>query len=230
VAFDSADASLAKVSSFYLPQNSATQLTEVTVEPTGASGATLKDGAAKPRSPVVKVKWKIDNNDGDETTYSLAVRKEGEALWRPITTARTPLTTTSYDWNTEAFPDGYYRLRVTASDANANSPDRALQSQKTTSLFGLDNERPTIDGLSVSYPKASARASDALSNIVEMSFSVDDGPWQLGASQDGLFDDLAEGLRIDLPAELTPGVHTLAVRVADEAGNIGSVSTTFRVK
>ena len=57
-----------------------------------------------------------------------------------------------------------------------------------------------------------------------------DGTWQLGSTQEGLFYVHAEGLRIYLPADLPRGVHTLAFRVADEAGNIGSVSTTFKVK
>ena len=230
VAFAAADASLTKVAAYYLPQNSATELSEVTIEPSGGTGGTLKDGTAKPRSPVVRVKWRIENPDGDETTYALAVRREGEALWRPVTPPKSPVTGTSYEWNTESFPDGYYRLRVVASDAGANSPDRALESQKTTPVFALDNERPSIEGLTVTYPKATARASDALSNIVEMAFSVDDGPWQLGTSQDGLFDDLTEALRIDLPGDLTAGMHTLAVRVADDAGNVGSASVSFKVK
>jgi hypothetical protein len=82
----------------------------------------------------------------------------------------------------------------------------------------------------VTYPKASAKASDAISTIAEMAFSVDDGPWQLGTTADGLFDDSVETLRIDLPTGLARGAHTLAVRVADSAGNVGSTSTTFVVK
>ena len=70
---------------------------------------------------------------------------------------------------------------------------------------------------------------DQISTIAEMSFSVDDQPWQLGTTADGLFDDQNEELRIDLPAGLPPGTHTLAVRVADSAGNVGSTSSTFVV-
>ena len=63
-----------------------------------------------------------------------------------------------------------------------------------------------------------------------MAYSVDDGPWQIGASADGLFDDLTEDLRIELPTGLARGTHTLAVRVADASGNIGSTAATFVVK
>jgi len=62
-----------------------------------------------------------------------------------------------------------------------------------------------------------------------MAYSIDDQPWQVGGSRDGLFDDTSEMLNIRLPDDLKPGVHTLSIRIADEAGNIGSTSTSFTV-
>ena len=191
---------------------------------------TMKDSAAKPRSPVLRVKWKIDNPDSDDTQYTLEARREGEANWRAIATGKTPLTATTWEWNTETYPDGWYKVRVTSSDALANSPDRALTSSYVSTVFAIDNTRPVIEALAINYPKATARAQDALSTIAEMAFSVDDGPWQLGTTADGLFDDQSEDLRIDLPQGLARGTHTLAVRVADSAGNVGSTSATFVIK
>ncbi len=228
VALDDDAARVRKVTSYYVPQNQPTQVEEATVEPaTKETGPTLKDSAAKPRSPLLKLKWKVENPDGDETRYTLEARRDGEANWRPIATGKTPLTATTWDWNTETYPDGWYRVRVTASDEAANSPDRTLTTSAQTTLFALDNTRPSIDGLTVTYPRAQARAADGLSTIAEMAFSVDDGPWQLGTTADGLFDDTSEELRIELPPKLPPGPHTLAIRVADAAGNVGSLSTTF---
>ncbi len=228
VAFKRDDAAIHRVVAYYVPQNQGTEVQDVTVEIAAKeSTPTLKDSASKPRSPVLRLKWKIENPDSDETAYKLEVRRDGVADWRTITTGKAPLTATSWEWNTETFPDGWYRVRVTSSDAAANSPDRALASSATSALFLIDNQRPTIEGVSVSYPRASARASDALSTIAEMSFSIDDGPWQLGTTGDGLFDDLAETLRVDLPADLAAGSHTLSLRVADASGNVGSSTTTF---
>lgn len=233
VALDDDDARVRRVMAYYVPQNSATQIQEITIEPaTKESLPTLKDLAAKPRSPILKLKWKVENPDNDETVYLLEARRDGEANWRPLHTGKAPLTATSWDWNTETFPDGWYKLRVTASDHAANSPDRALQSSKTSTLFAVDNTRPRIEGLTINYGKgtATARASDQISTIAEMAFSIDDGPWQLGTTGDGLFDDLTEELRIALPKGLARGTHTLAIRVADAAGNVGSTSATFVVK
>ncbi len=231
VALEDDAARVRRVSAYYAPQNSPTLVQDVGVElATKESLPTLKDSAAKPRSPVLRVKWKIDNPDGDDTSYTLEARRDGEANWRPIATGKAPLTATQWEWNTETYPDGWYRVRVTSSDAAANSPDRALTSSATSTMFAIDNTRPTIDGLKISYPKATARASDAISTIAEMAYSVDDGAWQLGTTVDGLFDDQTEDLRIDIPSGLPRGTHTLAVRVADSAGNVGSTSTTFVVK
>ena len=231
IALEDDAARVRRVTSYYVPQNLPTTVSDVTVELAAKETLpTLKDSAAKPRSPVMKVKWKIENPDADETTYALEARRDGEANWRPIATGKGPLTAVTWDWNTETYPDGWYRVRVTASDAGSNSPDRALTSSASTTMFAIDNTRPRIENVAVQYPRASARATDALSTIAEMAFSVDDGPWQLGASVDGLFDDLTEEVRVELPTSLARGTHTLAFRVADAAGNVGSTSTTFVIK
>jgi hypothetical protein len=227
-AFTDENASLHRVQAYYVPQNQATAVQDVTIEVANKeTQPTLKDSASKPRSPVLRIKWKIENPDNDDTSYKLEVRRDGEADWRAIQTGKTPLTTNQWEWNTETFPDGWYRVRVTSSDAGANSPDRALTSSKTSALFLIDNTRPVIEGVSVQFPKATARASDALSPLAEMAFSVDDGPWQLGTTADGLFDEQSETLRIDLPPDLAAGTHTLSIRVADSSGNVGSVTSTF---
>ena len=224
-------ATLRRVALFYLPQNNATTIEDITIEPASKeTQPTLKDFAGKARSPLLRVKWKIDNQDSDETSYSLDVRRDGEANWRALATGKTPLTANSWEWNTESFPDGWYRLRVTSSDVGANSPDRSLTANFTSTLFAIDNQRPVIEGLRVDGNKASAKASDAITSLTEMAFAVDDGPWQLGTTADGMFDDSTETLRIDLPSTLAKGTHTLAVRVADAAGNVGAISSSFVTK
>lgn len=224
-------ATLRRVTSYYLPANLATTVEEVTVEPASKeSQPTLKEAGGKTRSPVLRIKWKIDNTDSDDTGYVLAVRRDGDADWRTLQTGKPPLTATSFEWNTETFADGWYRVRVTSSDALANSPDRALSSQKTSALFVIDNTRPLIEGLTVKAGRADARLSDELSVITELAFSIDDGPWQLGTTTDGIFDSESESLRLDIPAGLTKGTHTLSLRVADAAGNVGSSTATFVVR
>lgn len=219
-----------RVVAYYLPQNTATSIDEVTVElASKETQPTLKDAGAKPRSPLYKVKWKIDNGDGDETSYVLAVRRDGDADWRLLQTGKAPLTATTWDWNTETFADGWYRLKVTSSDAIGNSPDRALESSRQSVLFAIDNGRPAITGLAVKDGKAVATLDDALSVITELAFAIDDEPWRLGTTVDGIFDSTSESLALPVPKGLARGTHTLSLRVADAAGNVGSATTTFVV-
>jgi len=223
------DALLRAASVYYLPQNRPTRLEEVTVTEASASKlSTLEQSPSSSRSPVVKLKWKVENDDGDETVYKLAVRREGDVRWRPIHTGPKPLTATNYDWNTETYPDGYYRLRVTASDRRANSEAATLETSRISAVFAVDNQKPQVANVAIKYPAASVRATDAISPIGEVSWSVDDGPWQLASPQDGLYDDTTELCSIQLPDDLEPGVHTLAIRAADEAGNVGSTAVTFK--
>lgn len=220
-----------RVVAYYLPQNTATAIDEVTVElATKETQPTLKDSGAKARSPIYKIKWKIDNTDGDDSSYVLAVRRDGDADWRTLQTGKAPLTAITWDWNTETFADGWYRLRVTSSDAMANSPDRALEASRTSSLFAIDNTRPVISGLAVKDGKATATVEDELSVITELAYSVDDGPWQLGTTVDGIFDSTSEAVKVDAPKDLARGTHTLSLRVADAAGNVGSATATFVVR
>jgi len=134
-ALEDDQARVRRVLAYYVPQNTATTVQEVTVEiATKESLPTLKDTAAKPRSPVLRVKWKIDNTDSDDTTYTLDARRDGEANWRPVGTGKVPLTVATWEWNTETYPDGWYKVRVTSSDAAANSPDRAELSRSRADL------------------------------------------------------------------------------------------------
>jgi hypothetical protein len=233
VAFGGAGA-VDKVAIYYLPRNLRARLTEVTVgDPKQADRppVTLEDGAAKPRSPVVKVKWKVDNTDGDELGYELDVRREGEALYHPLPlgTGDEPYQKLEYDWNTEGLPDGVYRLRVRVTDAATNPPELALTHELVSEPFVIDNARPTLTGLEVQGTHVAGRAVDAGSRIDEIAYSIDGGPWRMAYPRDGVFDDLSEAFTFDLPAGLPTGLHTLQVRAADEAENIVGASVTFRV-
>lgn len=224
------DGALRRVQSYYLPQNTGTAIDEVTIELANKdSQPTLKEAGGKPRNPTLKVRWKVDNQDGDDTAYVLAVRRDGDADWRALSLGKPPYTSTSFEWNTETFADGWYRLRVSSSDAIANSPDRALEAARTSALFVVDNTPPTIAGLAVKGGKAEAEIADALSVVTELAFSIDDEPWRLATTVDGIFDDQAERLRLAVPT-LAKGTHTLSIRAADAAGNVAAATATFVVR
>src|SRR5262249_55419695 len=125
-------------------------------------------------------------------------------------------------------PDGYYRLRVTASDRRTNPRDLALDDSRVSPPFLVDNLKPQIQALEVKYPMVTGRAVDSFSRIDEIGYQIDSGEGVAAFPTDGIFDSPTETFTIKLP-DLKPGPHTLAVRVADEADNIGAAAVTFRV-
>src|SRR6266545_1326161 len=163
VTFEAADARLSGVTLAYLPQNQRARITEVSVADGGgapsfgggaASGGlgALAAAATLPPPPrvhsaVLKLRWKVENPDGDELTYRLAFREQNDAVWRPLG-GPDPLTKTDLDWNTEALPDGSYVVRVTASDERSEPRERALEAQLISEPILIDNRKPQVLGLS----------------------------------------------------------------------------------
>jgi hypothetical protein len=243
VTFDAADARLGGVAVAYLPQNQRARVTEITTGDNasssssgssaggllgglGGSSSSSSSAAARAHSPIVKLRWKIDNPDGDELVYRLAFREENEAVWRPLG-GPDPLSKAEYDWNTEGLPDGTYVVRVVASDERAEPRERALDSYLVSPPILVDNRKPEVVGLNAHYPFVSGRARDDQSPISSLEYSVDGGEWQVLSPADGICDDLVEAFTVRLPA-LTPGPHAVAIRAWDGADNVGAASVTVK--
>jgi len=192
----------------------------------GAAG-TPTAAAARAHQTVLKLRWKVENPDGDELSYRLAFRQENDAVWRPLG-GPDPLTKTEFDWNTEGLPDGNYVVKVTASDERSVPRELALDTTFTSSPILVDNRKPEIVGLAMKYPYVSGRARDDQSPLVAMEYAIDGGEWQILSPADGINDDLVESFTIKLPAQLAPGPHAVTVRVWDSADNVGAASISIR--
>jgi outer membrane protein assembly factor BamB len=235
--FGAPEGRLAAVTLAYLPQNQRARITELGVAESGGAAAPAigalgaaasTPAAAAPRAhqPVLKLRWKVENPDGDELNYRLAFRQENDAVWRPLG-GPDPLTKTEFDWNTEGLHDGTYVVKVTASDDRSVPRELALDTTFTSSPILVDNRKPEVVGLAVKYPYVSGRARDDQSPLVAMEYSIDGGDWQVLPAADGICDDLVESFTIKLPA-LAAGPHAVAVRVWDSADNVGAGGISIR--
>jgi outer membrane protein assembly factor BamB len=231
VGLGSAGARLRDVSIYYVPQNQRARVTELTLadpSPPSSSGSSSSVGS-RVHSPVLKLRWKVDNADGDDLNYRLAYREENEVVWRPLG-GPDPLQKPEYDWNTEAIPDGNYTVRVLTSDERSRPRSEALESTFISPPLLVDNRKPEILGLDAAhYPQVTGRARDTGSNITEIEFAVDGGDWQLVPPNDGIFDDRVEPFAFQLPT-LPAGPHNVTVRAWDSADNVGAAAITVRTK
>jgi hypothetical protein len=237
VALSGAGARLRDVSIFYVPQNQRARVTELTLAdpPSTTSSSTTtatSASATRTHSSVLRLRWKVENTDGDDLAFRLAFREENEAVWRPLGGAGAgaspdPLQKPEYDWNTEAIPDGLYTVRIVTSDERSRPRGESLESTFVSPPLLVDNRKPEVVALEVHGPLLAGRARDTGSNITEIEFAVDGGEWQLVPPSDGIFDDRVEPFSFRLPA-LAAGPHTVTVRAWDGADNVGATSITVR--
>jgi sugar lactone lactonase YvrE len=224
-----ADARLGELSLAYLPMNQRARVTEfTTTDGSAAGGAPPAPGSAVTRahSNVLKLRWKVENLDGDELDYRLSFREQNEAVWRPLG-GPDALLKPELDWNTEGVPDGTYVIRIVTSDERAQPRERVLDSTYLSPPVLVDNRKPEVAGLAAKYPFVSGRARDAASPITQIEMAVDGAEWHEVAPADGICDDLVEGFTVKLPS-LTPGPHDVTVRAWDSADNVGAASITVK--
>ena len=220
----------------FLPHNQRARVTELTLAdapgPAPALGTvtTPLPAGRSAHSPVLRLRWKSDNPDGDDVVYRLQFRAPAETTWRwliPGPGGAEPLTKTEYDWNTDGIPDGLYVVRVTVSDERTHPRERALSSTFDSVPLLVDNGKPELEGITVNYPVVTGKARDDGSAIAQLEYSLDGGEPQLIAPTDGIADDLVEAFSFRLPP-LSKGPHALTIRATDGADNVGAAQLTVK--
>ena len=191
-------------------------------------GAGANPGQAQPprRAPpqpksLRLVRWQAQDPNGDELSYSLYLRSVGQKEWK---LAKEGLTQTSVIWDTESMPEGSTLIRLVASDRPDN-PDRdALESERISQPFPIDNSPPVVvlrsggeDGMIIEVD-----IEDSITPVRKAQYTIDYGErvHQI-APADGVFDSRAETAHFTL-TDLPPGEHVIAVQAWDQLDNIGA--------
>jgi hypothetical protein len=175
----------------------------------------------------IGARWAASDPNGDPLVYTVEIRGTGETEWKLL---KDKVTERYFSWDSTAWPDGEYRVRVTASDAPGNPPADALTARLEGSPFFIDNTPPKITALSSARAGGKLQvkwhAADALNNIAKAEYSLDGGEWKVAAPVTRLSD--APELDYELSLDAGPGEHTVAVRVEDDYGNQAVEKTVVR--
>jgi sugar lactone lactonase YvrE len=175
----------------------------------------------------IGARWSATDPNGDAMLYTVEIRGEKETTWKPL---KERIPERYLSWDSTAFPDGDYRLRVIASDAPGNPPGDSLTTSMESDPFTIDNTPPKITGLAASRNGAKLEvrwhAADALSNITKAEYSLDGGEWTIAAPVTKLSD--SPELDYALALDAAPGEHTIAVRAVDEFENLGVEKVVVR--
>jgi sugar lactone lactonase YvrE len=196
----------------------------LTLPPLGrrpAAAAAALDTGGSPTLTFTKgqlgVRWLATDENNDTLLFKVEIRGANESTWKLI---RDKVRERYLSWDSTAFPDGRYVLRITASDAPSNPPDQALSNARETDSFQVDNSPPEITGLtgSATGGKIEVRfhAKDALSWLSKAEYSVNGGEWLVVEPTTRLTDSSEHDYRVQVDAQ---GETTIAVRVADEYEN-----------
>lgn len=178
--------------------------------------------------------WKAQDPNGDQLLYSAElVAEDGPVRAELGSGLDVPFVT----FDSRSFPDGRYRVVVSASDRPSNAPAEVLEDAKRSDVFTIDNAPPRISKLTARRRgkglEVHAEIEDAASRLAQTELSLDGGPWVYFPAEDGFLDGFSEtlGLTIEDPTALggrAEGPHTIQVRVEDTASNRATAGTLVK--
>ncbi len=196
--------------------------------------ADAKNGTNKPSRQVT---WEATDPDSDTISFELFFRGETETSWQRM---GREVTDSRFDLDTRSLPDGWYELKLVASDEPAQPAGAALTAEKVSRPFVIDNTAPAVSGVKTGTPdsktglcRVSFSAQDAISPIAAARVSVNAGDWRTLEPVDRIFDSVAErfSAEVRLPSSvLGLPSFVVSVWVADAQGNVAAARTAVRAK
>jgi hypothetical protein len=174
------------------------------------------------------VRWAASDPNDDELIFKVEIRGVGETAWKLL---KDKVKEKRLSWDSTAYADGEYLVRVTAFDSPDNPPGQELSSQLECAPFLVDNTAPEITGLAAarSAGKLEVRwkAHDAGSQIQSAEYSLDGGEWLLAQPTTRISDAPSHDYALVLE-NATAGEHTVVVRVSDDYDNQSVAKTVIR--
>jgi hypothetical protein len=194
------------------------------VEPSGVARRQLPSLLRGMRA----AEWEVIDPNDDRVRFDVWIRSEDETAWKLIEEG---ITRTAHAWDTQSMTDGFYRLKVVATDDLDNPAEHAGSDSIVSAPFLVDGTAPSITGLDVRVERGRVTVEglveDALSPVDRVEVAVDYGEWSLAFAGDGMFDSPAESFRIEVE-DVAAGEHAVAVRATDTAGNSAVVTRIVR--
>lgn len=190
-------------------------------------------GGGGPGSSTLRIEWDVSDPNEDELECSLFYRGTDEKNWRALKTGMRE--EAAYGWDTARVPDGYYLIKLIASDEPSRGAAEALESSKVHGPLLVDNTAPEVHSIEYSEREIAhhfvitGEVSDRSSRIQKIKVSHNSGEWQPVFTDDGLFDSKQE--RFTFPTgELEKGEHVFVFAARDAAGNWGSAQIIIEVE
>jgi hypothetical protein len=173
--------------------------------------------------------WQAEDRNGDTLDYAVYYRALNENTYRLL---KDKLRDNFFTIDGATLADGRYVIKIVASDGPDNPPGQMLTGERLSEPVDIDNTPPVVRVVGVPQVKSDGvrvvfQVEDATGKIRKADASLDGAPWNPMFPDDGIADSGREQYSLDFPV-LTPGEHTISLRVFDSSGNVGTLSVTTR--
>ena len=181
-----------------------------------------------PAKGYVGIRWAASDDNDDKLSFKLEIRGEQETEWKVL---KEEVESEHLSWDSTSFPDGWYRVRIKASDRLSNPAAQELNALRISDPFVIDNGAARISDLTASFEDGRLavrfHAADTTTEISRAQYSLNGSDWKPIRPVSLLFDskELSFEFQTD-PVEA--GEHTVAVRVYDAYENLAAEKVVVR--
>ncbi|MEO8072008.1 MAG: hypothetical protein ABI686_02065 [Acidobacteriota bacterium] len=175
------------------------------------------------------LQWTAEDRNNDKLLYDVYYREVGETNFKLL---RENLEDNFFTIDGAALADGRYIFKIVAKDSPSNPVSLALTGERVSEPIDIDNTPPTISTVGTPQivgdkARISFEANDAASYLNRAEYSVNGGQWQAVFAADGISDSPKERYNLEVPLK-NVGEYTIALRVFDVNGNVGSARVVVK--
>jgi hypothetical protein len=174
------------------------------------------------------IRWVAQDPDRDRLDFEVAISPFGMQQW---TVLESEYSLPIYSFDSTAFPDGQYEVRITATDGLSKPKGQALSTTKLSKAFIIDNTAPSIQVKTTSPEDKPGTVhiigwvTDNLDRITQLEYSFNAEKWYPFICKDGIIDSREERIDLVIPLETHP--VKIFLRVTDAHENV--TTTAFAV-
>jgi sugar lactone lactonase YvrE len=174
------------------------------------------------------IQWTAEDRNGDHLVYDVYYRRTNESFYRLV---KEGIPETFFTLDGQALIDGTYVVKIVARDSASNPAGAALSGDRISEPFEIDNSAPVVTVVSQTVAgdvaKISFDSTESTSYIVRAEYSVNGSDWLEAFAADGISDGRAERYNVETRLNVQ-GEYSIALRVFDSSGNIGTAQTTVK--
>lgn len=173
--------------------------------------------------------WKAEDPNKDDLLFKVMIKKLTSDKWITLADKHDAVIFSS---STRGLDDGYYQIKVTATDSLDNPAHLALESSRESEPFLVDTSSPTItiDNVETNTTNRTSRVQfsiiDTASNILVSAYKLNGKDALRAFPDDNLFDSKDESFTLNL-TNLPSGEQSLLIEAQDTSGNRTIHQMTF---